>query len=62
MSSATRARQVLVVPDSVGCLTSLDNFGYVTLLLMLACRDLTIISVWSTTFLYVHLMLRIQHL
>ena len=53
LSSTARAltQHLLAVPDSVGHLESLDNFKYVTLRYLLACQDLTIISVWSPTFL-----------
>lgn len=44
-------RRLLVMPSAVSKLTSGDTFRYVTLLHLLAARDLSLISVWSPTFL-----------
>ncbi len=39
------------VPSSVQCLKSLDTFRYETLLYLLRCRELRLISVWHPSFL-----------
>lgn len=44
-------RQLLVTPPEVARLPDMDNFRYCTLLSLLAADDLTLISVWSPTFL-----------
>jgi hypothetical protein len=42
---------VLAVPPSVAGLADIDAWRFATLAHLLACRDLTIVSVWSPTFL-----------
>ncbi|HXE71158.1 MAG TPA: GH3 auxin-responsive promoter family protein [Candidatus Nitrosotenuis sp.] len=44
-------RAALAVPPAVRRLPDIDTFRYVTLLHLLACRDLTLISVWNPSFL-----------
>lgn len=44
-------RRLLAVPTHVSKLTNIDNFRYATLLHLLSATDLTLISVWSPTFL-----------
>lgn len=43
--------RLLAVPSTVARLTDLDEFRYTTLLHLLCAADLTLISVWSPTFL-----------
>lgn len=45
------ARRVLVMPKAVAVLRASETFRYVTLLHLLAADDLSLISVWSPTFL-----------
>ena len=42
---------LLVMPHGIANLTSIENFRYCTLLHLLAAGDLSLISVWSPTFL-----------
>jgi hypothetical protein len=44
-------RQLLVTPAEVAWLPDMESFRYATLLSLLAADDLTLISVWSPTFL-----------
>jgi hypothetical protein len=44
-------KRLLVVPPGIGKLTSIRNFQYCTLCHLLAAGDLTLVSVWSPTFL-----------
>ncbi len=44
-------RHLLVVPSTVAKLPDMDNFRYATLLHLLRASDLTLISIWSPTFL-----------
>ena len=44
-------KYLLVMPPDVARLASIENFRYCTLLHLLAAPDLTLISVWSPTFL-----------
>ncbi len=43
--------QILAVPHDVKALSRMDSFRYVTLLFLLSCRELTLMSVWHPTFL-----------
>ncbi len=45
------ASRLLVTPDAITRLGSIENFRYASLLYLLACEDLALISVWSPTFL-----------
>ncbi len=45
------ARRLLVVPPAIARLTNMDNFRYCTLLHLLRAEDLSLVSVWSPTFL-----------
>jgi len=45
------AAAVMAVPAGVGCAKSLDTFRYETLLHLLCCRELRLISVWHPSFL-----------
>jgi hypothetical protein len=45
------ADAIMAVPRSVGCETSLDAFRYETLLHLVRCRELRLISVWHPSFL-----------
>lgn len=45
------AESVLPVPSAVGDIPDLEAFRYVTLLFLLGCPDLRLISVWNPTFL-----------
>ena len=45
------ARRVMAVPAVCSKLQDIDNFRYCTLLHLLAAKDLSLISVWSPTFL-----------
>lgn len=44
-------KHLLVMPPGIARLTSMENFRYCTLFHLLAAADLTLISVWSPTFL-----------
>lgn len=44
-------RRLLAVPPTVAKLQQMDNFRYATLLHLLCTSDLTLISIWSPTFL-----------
>src|SRR5205823_8575607 len=44
------AAAVMAVPKSVGCAKSLEAFRYETLLHLLRCRQLRLISVWHPSF------------
>jgi hypothetical protein len=45
------AEAIMAVPASVSCATSLDAFRYETLLHLVCCRELRLISVWHPSFL-----------
>jgi hypothetical protein len=45
------ARQIMAVPAACSKMQDIDNFRYCTLLHLLATNDLSLISVWSPTFL-----------
>ncbi len=45
------ARSLLAVPPDISKLSHLDNFRYATLLHLIRAPDLTLISIWSPTFL-----------
>ena len=45
------AKRLLVVPASIAQLANMENFRYCTLLYLLQAEDLSLISVWSPTFL-----------
>jgi hypothetical protein len=45
------AEAIMAVPASVSCATSLDAFRYETLLHLVRCRELRLISVWHPSFL-----------
>jgi len=45
------ANQLLAVPTELARIAQIDDFRYLTLLHLLAARDLSLISVWSPTFL-----------
>ena len=45
------ARKLLVVPPTIARLANMDNFRYCTLLHLLRAGDLSLMSVWSPTFL-----------
>ena len=47
------ARSLLAVPQSIGRLSDIDSFRYGTLLHLVLARDLSLISVWSPTYLSV---------
>lgn len=49
--SAFLLRRQLVVPAELAQLQSSENFFYVTLLFLVAARDLSLISVWSPSYL-----------
>ena len=45
------ARRLLVVPPAISTLADIENFRYCTLLHLMRADDLSLISVWSPTFL-----------
>ncbi len=45
------ARKLLVVPPAIAKLPEIENFRYCTLLHLLQAEDLSLISIWSPTFL-----------
>lgn len=44
-------RSVQAVPDQVKYIGEMESFWYVTILFLLRCRDLTLISIWNPSFL-----------
>jgi hypothetical protein len=50
-SLGTDIAEVLAVPSAVGAVSDLDSWQYITLRYLMASRDLSLISVWSPTFL-----------
>ena len=53
-------KRLLAVPASVAQIRSIENFQYATLAGLLAAKDLSLISVWSPTFL-TNLFARLPH-